>query len=143
MKFYVLLAFLVTACNFPKDPENTFENAQEHQLKIGVTENIPFTSKNEEGKEIDFLKEFARSENLETEFIYGSESDLIEKLEKREIAILAGGFDKNTIWVKKLGLAGRMTVYMYFLFRRGRINFCSIWSCSFIKTSSHERDQKF
>lgn len=119
MKFYVLLAFLVTACNFPKDPENTYKNAQEHQLKIGVTENIPFTSKNEEGKEIDFLKEFARSENLETEFIYGSESDLIEKLEKREIAILTGGFDKNTIWVKKAGLSRPYDSIHVFLIPKG------------------------
>ncbi|MEO2063892.1 MAG: hypothetical protein ABGW97_12985 [Christiangramia sp.] len=119
MKFYVLLAFLVTACNFPKDPENTFENAQEHQLKIGVTENIPFTNKNEEGKEIDFLKEFGRSEKLETEFIFGSESDLIEKLEKREIAILAGGFEKNTIWVKKAGLSRSYDSIHVFLIPKG------------------------
>ena len=55
------------------------------------------------GSEIEILKDFARTNKLHIQFKEGSESDLIDKLKKYEIHIVAGGFEKKTLWKQEAG----------------------------------------
>lgn len=102
----VLLIFLA-ACVYPQDPEHSFQNAKKSGLMVGVVDNPPYTSVSGEtfnGIEIDLLREFAQKEDLQLQFIEGSESDLMEYLEKFKLHVIAGGFTKKTIWKNKAGL---------------------------------------
>lgn len=106
-KISILLLMFLAACVFPQDPEHSFEEAQKNGLLVGVVDNPPFTSISGEtfkGSEIDLLKKFAEKEHLQLKFKEGSESDLIEDLEKYKLHVIAGGFSKKSIWKKKAGL---------------------------------------
>lgn len=99
--------FILTACNIPRDPEDSFEQAQELELRVGVIDNLPFstyTNDEAEGKEVEIVKNFAEKYNLKISFIPGNESDLIKKLEEYELHIVIGGFDKKTIWKSRVGM---------------------------------------
>lgn len=74
---------------------------------MGVIDNPPFTkitSDSFSGKEITIINNFAASQNLEVIYFKDTESHLIEKLEKYEIDLIVGGFDKKTVWSKIVGV---------------------------------------
>lgn len=99
--------FSAVGCGIPKDSRDSLEIARRLSLKVGVTDNPPysyFDGEKAHGIEVDIVKAFAEKENLEVEYVKGSETYLVSKLEKAEIAILVGGFKKNTIWKEKAGL---------------------------------------
>ena len=103
---YVLLILVMAGCTYPKDPENSWEKAKVTGLKVGISENPPYTTWDNGkagGMEVDMLRKFAKSENLKIKFEKGSESDLVEKMEKYELHVIAGGFTRKTIWKKKAG----------------------------------------
>lgn len=103
-KIFVLFFFLLACEDFPHDPGESWKIAKKSKLIVGVTENPPFTIEEENhfsGIEIELIEDFARQENLEVSFLRGSESELIKKLEKYEIHLLLGGFDKKTLWKRK------------------------------------------
>lgn len=98
---------LAVGCGIPKDSRDTLETARRLTLKVGVMDNPPYSYFDGDiarGTEVEIIKAFAEKENLEVEYVKGSETDLVSKLEKAEIAILVGGFRKNTIWEEKAGL---------------------------------------
>ncbi|MDT0644071.1 transporter substrate-binding domain-containing protein [Zunongwangia sp. F363] len=106
-KLYFLLFVTFAGCNYPKDPHHSFEKAKENRLRVGAIVNPPFVTREDGsigGSEIKIIKDFAKGENLKLKIEEGSESDLVEKLEKYEVDIIAGGFDKKSIWKKKAGL---------------------------------------
>ncbi len=108
MKYILsLVLFLcIYGCSFPKDPQNSYIKAQDSFLQIGYTLNPPFTqyiNGKPDGIEIDILREFAKSKNLKIKFQKGSESELIDKLKNYDLHIVAGGFDKKTIWKRDAG----------------------------------------
>lgn len=118
----ILLLILLSGCNFPKDAENSFQNAQQNSLKVGVVNNAPYAFMQNgaaQGSEIEILKSFAKNNNLQIQFIEGSESTLIEKLEKFKIHIVSGGFDKKTVWKKHAGTSATYDSKHVFLIPKG------------------------
>jgi len=105
----LVFLFLIFACNdFPRDAADSFEKAKNSGLQVGVSIHPPFTeleNGNFSGSEIELIKQFAHENNLKVNFVSASESQLIEKLEKHELHLLIGGFDKKTLWSKKTGLS--------------------------------------
>ncbi|WP_373058173.1 transporter substrate-binding domain-containing protein [Zunongwangia sp. H14] len=106
-KLYILLIVAFAGCTYPQDPHHSFENAKQKSLKVGAVINPPYVTRQNGsygGEEIEMLKRFAENEHFQIDFEEGSESDLVEKLEKYEIQVMAGGFSKKSIWKKKAGL---------------------------------------
>jgi len=105
-KIALLSIFFVSACGIPKDPGETFAQAKSKHLKVGIVDNPPYAVI-EDGKytgiEVTLINELALKNNLKIEFIEGSESNLIKKLEHREIDIFIGGFGKKSVWTEKAG----------------------------------------
>lgn len=119
---FLLITFFILGCDYPKDPEHSFKEARDKYLKVGVALNPPFTDNTNDtltGTEIDLLEEFARQHNLQIQYTIDTESNLIKKLEEYEIHIIAGGFDKKTIWKKKAGLSAPYNKKNVFLVARG------------------------
>ncbi|WP_432264642.1 transporter substrate-binding domain-containing protein [Autumnicola musiva] len=62
-----------------------------------MVENPPFTKKTEgnfTGTEIELIERFAAKHGLLINYEEGSESELIKKLEKYELHLIIGGFEK-------------------------------------------------
>ena len=124
MRKLIILALLsmVTACTIPQDPENSFEEAKKETLLVGAIPNPPYVEISNNrftGSEIEKLREFAKRENLRLKIEKGTESELVEKLEKYELHVVAGGIDKKTIWKKKAGLTAPYDKKHVFLIPKG------------------------
>lgn len=96
----------LTSCVYPKDPENSYEEAREDELLVGVVENPPFTRVEDSifsGSEVEMLRRFAQKEGLKISFREDSESKLVKQLEEFKMHVVIGGITKKTIWKKKAG----------------------------------------
>ena len=105
--YYILLA-LIISCSFPKDTKNSFSNARESGLLVGVVNNPPYTTYANSatgGTEVTIIQEFADKEGLPVHYTRGTESLLVKKLENHELHLVIGGFDKNTVWKDKAGIS--------------------------------------
>lgn len=105
-KWKIILLVCLTSCVFPKDPENSFEEARKDKLLVGVVENPPFTKVEDSafaGREVEMLRKFAQKEGLQVSFKEGSESELVKQLEEFKTHVVIGGITKKTIWKKKAG----------------------------------------
>ena len=108
--FYFISLTIVTlflvSCSIPKDSRDSLERAKSTTIKVGAIENPPFVIYGESeltGSEIEMIRDFALNESLEIDFIKGSESDLMKKIEEAEIHIVVGGITKKTVWKEKSG----------------------------------------
>lgn len=104
----LVLAVLPVACGrFPADPNHSFKKAQATELKVGLVIHPPFVAQNGNrysGVEVQLIEEFAKHYGLRLAYTTGAESELIKQLEKNELHIVAGGFEKTTLWMSKAGL---------------------------------------
>jgi len=96
----VLLSALLSCDTFPKDPDNTLEKVRNGQLLVGYSENPPWVIKSKPaptGLEAELIKTFARDLQANIVWQNDTEEDLFEKLEKKELHLVIGGFtDKNS-----------------------------------------------
>ena len=119
---FILCAFFFYSCDFPKDPNNSFNDSKVYGLKVGVVNNPPYTNIFDNrfaGKEVRIIEEFAKQHELIIEYIIGSESVLIKQLEQRKIQTIIGGFNKNTVWTKHAGLTTPYDDVHVFLIPKG------------------------
>ena len=96
-----IIASASAACDLPKDPDNSWKEAHEIGLRVGVVPNPPFTMPKDSswtGEEIELVQRFAADHSLRVVFHTGSESPLVRDLERNEIHLLVGGFRKDTEW---------------------------------------------
>lgn len=118
----VLLFFTLATCTFPQDPENSFEEARRDALLVGVIHNPPYSIIEDSeisGTEIQKVQEFAAQNDLQIRLFPGTESELVDKLEKYELHVLVGGFTKNSIWKKKAGMTATYDDKHVFLIPKG------------------------
>ncbi len=97
----LLLAFFCSSCNFPKDPKNSFENAKKSSLHVGI---VPKTDSTITAFEKNFVKNFAKEEGMQIQFITDNETELVKKLENYQLDIVLGGFEKKSNWKTKVGM---------------------------------------
>lgn len=102
-----LMAFLLIGCGIPRDPEETLEQISGGQMRVGVTENRPWTyfeNNRPAGIEVELIERFAEELNSQIHWMRGSESELLEALRQRELDVVIGGLTDSTPWSKELGL---------------------------------------
>ena len=58
----MMFVFLCNACSFPKDPNNSFENAKKSSLLIGI---IPNTDSITTSFEKNLVEDFAKEEGMQ------------------------------------------------------------------------------
>lgn len=107
-------AFAVTtACGFPRDPEGTLERVTGGVLRVGVSENPPWTRWPEgapaagasgeqggepSGTEVDLVRAFAASLEAEVAWAGGSEADLMARLDEGALDLVVAGLHETTPW---------------------------------------------
>jgi len=105
----VLAAALLTSCGLPHDPEKTSQRlASTHELRVGVTDNLPWTSAEKaepSGIEPDLVRRFAAQQGLRVAWSRGSETQLLESLKEHRLDLVIGGFEKKTQWSSMAGVS--------------------------------------
>lgn len=102
----LLVAALSTvACGVPRDPEGTLERVAGGTIRVGFTENEPWTVSSDgtpQGVEPELVRELARSLDADVEWIHGSAGELFTALEERQLDLAIGGFVQDDPWAEKV-----------------------------------------
>ena len=103
----LMLSVLTVACDLPRDPEKTSERiASTHQLRVGVTDNPPWTDVSQAeptGTEPDLVRRYAASAGARVQWTRGNETSLVKSLEDHDLDLVIGGFDAKTQWTSTVG----------------------------------------
>lgn len=108
----VAAATTLTACAFPYDPEHTLETVTGDALRVGVSENPPWTAWPDgapevgeagedvapSGIEVELLAGFADTLDAEVVWVAGSEAALMAQLEEGELDVVVAGLESDTPW---------------------------------------------
>ncbi len=100
------ILILFTACEFPKDPENTLKKVKDGQLRVGISENPPWTQKSGEtwtGIEPALIERYAKKLNAEIKWIAKSESELMKELENHRLDLVISGLREDNPHSKSVG----------------------------------------
>ncbi len=101
----VLLAFALTACGLPRDPEGTLERVEGSSMRVGVTDSPPWvviTEGEPTGVEAELLQHLARDLDAQIEWVEGSESEILEQVEQGHLDLAIGGFTADNPWAKEV-----------------------------------------
>lgn len=91
----------LAACTMPTDPEDTYQRVHKGILRVGLTEQAPWVIIHEDrysGTEVQLVKRLAEQLDAEIEWQEGSESVLLESLERNELDLVIGGLKKSIPW---------------------------------------------
>ena len=101
----VVLAFALTACDLPQDPEGTLERVEAGAVRVGITGSPPWTVVTDgepAGVEAALVEGLARELGSEIEWVDGSESEILEQIELGHLDLAVGGFTADNPWAKKV-----------------------------------------
>ena len=97
-----LLAATVAGCTYPADPEGTLDRVSGGTMRVGITENDPWTVLSgggpPSGAEVSLVGDFAATLDAEIEWIEGSEEELIMALHEGELDLVIGGLTMDSPW---------------------------------------------
>jgi polar amino acid transport system substrate-binding protein len=108
-KAAVLAALALGACGLPRDPDRTAARVQDGVLRVGVSENPPWTGfagTEPSGLEPSLVRQFAGQQHARIVWVRGAESPLLEALKRGELDLVVGGLDSRSPWAKTLGATG-------------------------------------
>ena len=101
-------ALALGACQYPRDPEGTLDRVRGGTLRVGISPSEPWVTLEENqppaGVEVELIKEFARTVDAEVEWVKGSESDLMEALDGRQLDVVIAGLTRRSVWMHDAAL---------------------------------------
>jgi polar amino acid transport system substrate-binding protein len=107
----VCLAAALAGCagnsGFPRDPEGTLDRVRGGTVRVGVTEHQPWVDLSGEepaGVEVTLVERFAGGLGTRVEWFDGSESELMGALERHELDLVIGGFERSAPWSQSVAL---------------------------------------
>jgi polar amino acid transport system substrate-binding protein len=105
MLVFLFMLVLAVACDLPRDTEGALERARGAVLRVGVADHPPWdsvTAGTVAGIEPAIVTEIARSLGATPSWRRGSESELLEALERRELDIVAAGLTTASPWAARV-----------------------------------------
>jgi ABC-type amino acid transport substrate-binding protein len=87
------LALFGACASPPVDPEGTLNRVEGGVMRVGITNNPPWTILSDEpaGVEIDLVERLAEDLGATVEWVEGSEEEIFGLLEKRDVDLVVGG----------------------------------------------------
>src|SRR5688572_3231750 len=102
----IVLAFLLTACGLPRDPEGTLERIEGKFMRVGMVESAPWAIVGEDGErsgiEVELIHGLAEELDTEIEWTDGPEAELFESIELGKLDLVIGGFTADNPWSSKV-----------------------------------------
>lgn len=112
-----LLGLLLVACDVPRDPERSWQEASHAALRVGRVEGSADPAVGRRERRI--VEGFARKHELAIRYVEGTESELVGRLERHELHLVFGGFDDKTVWAKRVALSASYDGRHVFLLPKG------------------------
>jgi polar amino acid transport system substrate-binding protein len=104
----VLACLALGACQYPRDPEGTLDRVRGGTLRVGVSPAEPWVvlegNRQPAGVEVALVEEFARTIDAEVKWVEGSESELMEALDGRQLDIVIAGLTRRSVWMHSAAL---------------------------------------
>ncbi|WP_264885922.1 transporter substrate-binding domain-containing protein [Dietzia sp. NCCP-2495] len=104
------LALCATACGgpFPRDTDGSLDRITGGTLRVGVSENVPWTESLDDGsvagREVDLVTGFAATIDAEPDWTPGAESELIMAMKRGDLDVVIGGLTADSPWSKEVAL---------------------------------------
>jgi polar amino acid transport system substrate-binding protein len=101
----VAVAVLLSACEFPRDPDGTLDRAMGGTIRVGVGQRMPWAGWEGDrpvGVEVELVTDLAHRLHARIEWSRGSDEELLEALQKRALDIVAAGLDDRSAWKTKV-----------------------------------------
>jgi hypothetical protein len=105
-----LALFVLTGgCDrLPRDMRGTLDEVRGQTLRAGVvSERAPWVERRDGGAsgiEVQLIERFAARLGARVSWTWGGEQGLVERLERRELHVVAAGFDETSPWSKHVGM---------------------------------------
>ncbi|AKQ44940.1 hypothetical protein TH63_03750 [Rufibacter radiotolerans] len=104
--FLLLPLWGLSSCDkIPKDPEDSLEKVSGGTLDVGYSENPPWVVKGAQeptGLEPEMIKAFAKTIKAKVQWHPGTEQQLLEALEKKELHLVVAGLTDDSPWKSKI-----------------------------------------
>ena len=94
------------ACDLPRDPEGTLEQARGRTLRVGAVEAPPFVGRSGDeatGPEAELVHAFAESIGAEVEWRWAPLDEHMRALEAFELDVVVAGLTKQSPWASRVG----------------------------------------
>jgi polar amino acid transport system substrate-binding protein len=97
----VAVAVLLSACQFPRDPDGTLDRATGGTIRVGVGQRMPWAGWDGDrpvGAEVELVTAMAAHLHARIEWSRGSDGELLEALGKRALDVVAAGLEATSPW---------------------------------------------
>ncbi|HWT25033.1 MAG TPA: transporter substrate-binding domain-containing protein [Solirubrobacteraceae bacterium] len=98
----VVAVGLLAGCDYPRDPAGTLDRVRGGVMRVGVAESDPWVRVPEgtppSGVEVELLERFAATIGARVEWVPGTESDLMEALQGRQLDVVVAGLTRQSEW---------------------------------------------
>lgn len=106
----LLLAATVSGvgCSLPHDPNGTLVQVRGGTMHVGVSEAAPWVTRDGEvpaGIEVDLVRRFADDLGSEVEWVWGTQEEHLEALERFDLHLVIGGLTRATPWRGRIALS--------------------------------------
>ena len=105
---FLTVFVLVAGCGLPHDAGGTLAHVRDGVLKVGVTENPPWTvvpdRGDPQGAEVQLVQRLARQLGARVEWHPGSESTVMAALKDRVLDLVIGGLESDAPWTEQAAL---------------------------------------
>jgi polar amino acid transport system substrate-binding protein len=104
----LVLTLPLTACQWPRDADETLDRVTGGTLRVGLVEAEPWVVLDDDdepdGVEVRLVEELAGRLDTEVEWVQGSESALMAALHVRAVDLVVGGLDSSAPWQDQAAL---------------------------------------
>jgi hypothetical protein len=102
-----IVALAGLACGLPRDSNGTLDHVRGHELRAGVSAHPPWDSVSAgqvTGVEPRLIDQLARGLGARAVFRVGTEAELLEALEHRDLDVVAAGLHDDSPWKGRVAL---------------------------------------
>jgi hypothetical protein len=108
-RWAALCTFIIAGgCGLPRDMRGTLDDVRGQTLRAGVvSERGPWIERKDGGAsgiEAELIQRFAARLGANVSWTWGGEQGLVERLERRELHMVAAGFDDSSPWSEQVGM---------------------------------------
>lgn len=104
------LVLLMASCqsSFPADSQGTLERATGGELRVGISENPPFTEVAPDGavsgSEVDLVTDYAETIDAEITWVPAGENVLAAEMKAGSLDVVIGGLPTDAPWTSEIAL---------------------------------------